>query len=113
MVEMERIRRFSSAIGERFSARQVILFGSYAAGGATEASDVDLLVVLPHEGSGLAASGEIIRELRPTFPVDLIVRSPSELQERLQWDDPFLKGIVDNGVVLYDQQETTGAGGIS
>lgn len=40
----QEIRRVAERIGRQADAEQVILFGSYARGEATEHSDVDLLV---------------------------------------------------------------------
>ena len=41
------IRRFVRRLVAEFPAQQVILFGSFAKGGASADSDVDLLVVMP------------------------------------------------------------------
>lgn len=36
-----------------------------------------------------------------TNAVDLIVRDPADLQERLKWTDPFVENILREGMVLY------------
>ena len=45
------------ALAERHGLRNVRVFGSMARGAATEASDVDLLVSLPPDRTGLALGG--------------------------------------------------------
>ena len=57
---------------------KVMLFGSYATGTATDASDVDLLVVEPQLGSRRAETARLMQALQPLgIPVDLIVISQS------------------------------------
>lgn len=65
-------------------------------------SDVDLLVVLAHQGRSVDTSVEIRMKLRPRFPVDILVRSPEKIHQRLDMGDDFLRQILDNGKVLYE-----------
>ena len=90
MVAMNRIQKVGQQIGRQFGAERVILFGSYAQGKATEDSDVDLLVICRFEGKSVDKSVEIRMKLRPQFPVDLLVRSPEKIQQRLQMGDYFI-----------------------
>jgi predicted nucleotidyltransferase len=80
----------------------VILFGSHAYGQPREGSDVDLLVVLPYEGSPAAMSVAILRAVQPRVPVDVIVRTPEDLERRLALGDFFLREIMDKGIVLHE-----------
>lgn len=102
MVDSSTIREFSQKIVERYRPRQIILFGSYAAGKATPDSDVDILVILSFEGKNAAKSAEILTATDPRFPVDLIVRTPRQVEERLKQGDFFLTEILKEGVVLYE-----------
>ncbi len=102
MVTMRQIKRFGREIGREFSPDRVILFGSYAQGKPTEDSDVDLLVVLPFEGRPVEKSVEIRMKLRPRFPIDLLVRTPDKVHERLEMGDCFMQEIVEQGKVLYE-----------
>ena len=47
-------------IAERHGLRNVRVFGSMARGDATDASDVDLLVSLPPDRTGLALGGMLV-----------------------------------------------------
>lgn len=93
-------------IGKRFHPTRVVLFGSYATGAATPDSDVDLLVVMRHnERKNFRMATKIRRQIRPSFPMDLLVRTPEEMAERLDLGDSFLKEITDQGIVLYESAD--------
>ena len=102
MVEMNAIRAFAERVAAEFKPERIILFGSYARGAPTSDSDVDLLIVLAHEGKSWRVASEIRKRARPTFPTDLLVRKPDELRERLQRGDTFLREITREGVTLYE-----------
>ena len=102
MVSLTAIREFADRMAREFHPQRIILFGSYADGTATEDSDVDLLVVMPHDGKSWDAAAQVRSTVRPPFPVDLLVRSPSTLRQRLQQGDVFLAEITERGSVLYE-----------
>jgi uncharacterized protein len=102
MLTMAEIQKFADQIAREFKPERIILFGSYAYGTPHDGSDIDLLVVMPLEGSPLDKAIEILRKLRPTFGIDLLVRSPEELKQRLEWNDFFLREVVEKGKLLYD-----------
>ncbi len=102
MVAMDQIEEFGRRVGEEFGAEKVILFGSYARGNATPDSDVDILVIGPFQGRSVDRSVEIRMRLRPGFPMDLLVRTPEKVRERIEMGDSFMREIVDHGKVLYE-----------
>lgn len=102
---MDKIKEFSQRIGLEFGAEQVILFGSYARGVVTEDSDVDLLVIGPFEGRSVDKSVEIRMKLRPGFPIDLLVRTPEKVRQRIEMGDDFMREILEEGKVLYETNE--------
>ena len=63
---------------------------------------MDLLIIMPFEGKPAAKSVEIRLRVRPGFPVDLIVRTPQKVRERLAMGDGFLREILETGTVLYE-----------
>ena len=102
MVAMNKIEEFGRQIGRQFGAERVVLFGSYAQGTVTEDSDVDLLVIVAFEGRSVDKSVEIRMKLRPKFPVDLLVRTPEKVRQRIEMDDCFMREILEEGKVLYE-----------
>lgn len=102
LISLPAIRKFGRRIGTEFEAERVILFGSYASGNANEDSDVDLLVILPFRGRNVDQAVRMHLELRPPFPVDLIVRTPQAIQRRLRMGDYFIQSILDEGKVVYE-----------
>jgi predicted nucleotidyltransferase len=102
MVHIGSIRKLADRIVQAFNPEQIILFGSYAYGTPTADSDVDLLVILPFEGKAPRKSLEILNSINPGFAVDILVRTPEQVQQRLAWNDFFLQEIMDKGKVLYE-----------
>jgi predicted nucleotidyltransferase len=90
-------------VAKRFRPEKIILFGSYAYGKPTQDSDVDLLVVMKrthHRGERMSLR---IRHAVPRdFPLDLLVRTPADVQKRVRWGDLFIRHIVEKGKVMYE-----------
>lgn len=63
---------------------------------------MDLLVITPFEGSSVKKSVEIRFKLRPSFPMDLLVRTPEKVRERLDMGDGFIREIITKGKPLYE-----------
>jgi len=102
LVTRAQIRAFSDAIARRFHPRKIVLFGSYAYGHPSEDSDVDLLVIMPFDRKRGRKSLEIRQSIEANFPLDLIVRSPKFIAQRLKWGDCFTQEILAKGEVLYE-----------
>jgi len=105
-IPMRVIRRFARQVGEHFRPEKIILFGSYAYGVPHADSDVDILVVMPARQQHTQAV-RIRWAIPAPFPMDLIVRTPKNLQWRLEDGESFHTEIVSKGKVLY---EKNGAG---
>jgi len=102
MITMRQIEDVSGRIAAEFEPERILLFGSYAWGAPSPDSDVDLLVILPFEGKAVAKSVEMRLKIKPPFPVDLLVRTPEKIHERLALGDPFIRSILEKGRVLYE-----------
>src|SRR5205809_181021 len=101
-VPMRVIRRFAREVAERFRPEKIILFGSYAYGKPHKDSDVDILVVMPARNTTDMAI-KIQLDLMPPFPVDLIVRTPKELQWQLAERESLLVELLTKGRTLYEK----------
>jgi predicted nucleotidyltransferase len=86
---------------------KIILFGSYAHGNPAPDSDVDLLVVMETKAKQAERYVAVSRLLRPRqFPVDIIVKTPREVEEAMQGGKDnsfFIREIIKKGKVLYDR----------
>lgn len=96
------IQKLCRQIVDTFRPQKVILFGSYAYGTPNYDSDIDLLVVMPFEGHVHDQAVKIRRGLDSTMPVDLLVRTPEQIRERVEMEDFFMREIVEQGKVLYE-----------
>jgi len=47
-------------------------------------------------------SVRILQAIPRDFPLDLLVRTPSDVAKRLRWQDPFICELVEKGTVLYE-----------
>jgi len=102
MVEMKKIRDLTSLIAREFDPDRIILFGSYAYGQPGYDSDVDILVVLPFKGKAVRKAIEIRNRVNAQIPLDLIVRTPEQVAERIAMNDCFMREIVEKGRTLYE-----------
>ena len=85
-----------------FTPHQVILFGSHARGDARPDSDVDLLVVMPVEGSKREKQVEIriaLHEFR--VPKDVVVVTPEEFERQRNVVGTIVRPASKEGKVLY------------
>ena len=99
-ISLSAIWRYVRRIVEEFQPEKVILFGSYARGDQREGSDVDLLVVMPARNV-VSQAIRIRLAVRAPFAMDLIVRTPEQLQQRIADGNWFLREITETGVVLF------------
>jgi uncharacterized protein len=102
VIALDTIREYSQRIEREFHPARIVLFGSYARGTPTQDSDVDLLVVMPFGGKPWRAAATIRSRVRATFPLDLIVRTPQQVRERLSCGDTYLETLMREGVVLHE-----------
>jgi len=103
-IPMRTIRAVAKRIADTFHPDKIILFGSYAYGKPRPESDVDLLVVMDTALRSRQQRLEISRALSPRpFPLDVIVHTPRQLQERPALGDFFLQEITTRGKVIYER----------
>jgi predicted nucleotidyltransferase len=93
-------------IVQELNPEKIVLFGSYAYGTPNLHSDVDLLIVMKTNASLKDRSWAVSRLLLPRpFPVDILVKTPKEVEKALESGDFFLKEILTRGKVLYDRSK--------
>lgn len=100
---MRDIQLYCDAVAAAFQPRKIILFGSYAYGTPTEDSDVDVMVLMPKSRRmGRRPALKIREKVDAEFPVDVLVRDPAFVQERLREGDCFLEEVMRKGRVMYE-----------
>src|SRR5688572_7825285 len=87
------IRRFARQVAERFRPEKIILFGSHAYGKPDADSDVDILVIMPCRNT-FDQAVKIRWAIESPFAMDLIVRTPFDINRRLKDGDLFHTHIV-------------------
>ena len=91
-------------IVKRFRVEKIVLFGSYAKGAPNPDSDVDLLVVMESKEPMSQRIRRVTEVAKVRFlPMDILVRTPAEIDERLAKGDFFIAEILNQGKVLYQR----------
>jgi hypothetical protein len=104
MYTIEEIKKIVAPIAEKYQLPAVYLFGSYARGTATDASDIDLLVDTTGTSlNSLFALGALYCELEEMFrrPIDLITVSALEQRIQMPSDQDFRETVLNERVELY------------
>jgi predicted nucleotidyltransferase len=92
-------------IARAVAPERIVLFGSFARGETTEASDLDLFIVQDSHESNRAVRRQIEALLwGRLFGLDLIVRRPEEVARNVSDGNPFYtQHLFDEGKVLYER----------
>jgi len=96
------IKKLCEEIAREFRPQKIILFGSHAYGKPEWDSDVDLLVIMPFKGRHTSKAIEILNRLNPATALDLLVRTPEQVEKRLAMDDFVMREIIERGKVMYE-----------
>jgi len=104
LIPRQRIRAYCETIGQEFHPEKIILFGSYAYGQPRPDSDVDLLVIMDFRGRDVNKACQIRARFDTPFPLDLLVRKPAFINERMRERDMFIELVMNQGIVLYESK---------
>ncbi|MGB9872164.1 MAG: nucleotidyltransferase domain-containing protein [Anaerolineae bacterium] len=100
------VRRITDLLARSYEPEKVVWFGSFVSGPVDEESDVDLLIIketsLPFHQRGSEVR-TLLRPLRLSLPMDIIVLTPQELDEQLKRGNVFLESIIREGEVLFER----------
>ena len=109
MIHESQIRQVAVQLGKAACALQVILFGSYARGEATERSDVDFLVVAETDLPRHKRAVGLYKQLRPyPFGMDIVVYTPQEVEEGKKSALTFVSTVLREGKTLYERRDGSG-----
>ncbi len=103
-----------------FDPEKVILFGSRAYGEGDKDSDIDLLIVTNAlRTHSVFERHRAISDLfsNRRFALDVLVRTPAEVEQLLEQGSAFFQEIITQGQVLYERRrhrlDTKGRSGLS
>jgi predicted nucleotidyltransferase len=103
-ITQKMISEIVSKIVDNFNPEKIILFGSFVWGKPKEWSDIDILVIMKYSGSSPKVAAKISNLAKPKLvPMDILVRTPKEIEKRVKLGDYFIKRILNGGKVLYDK----------
>jgi predicted nucleotidyltransferase len=106
LAHQEIIAEMVRRIVEEFDPQKVILFGSYARGMAGPDSDVDLLVVMPVQGSRRQQRVAIRTALSGMgLAKDVFVFTPDEMERYGDLVGSIIRPALREGKVLYERPD--------
>lgn len=100
----EQFELLKNTLKEKFGAKQIFVFGSYAYGEPDRGSDIDLCVITDLNNKRKI---DIIREIRRELinliskPIDILVYSEDEFEERAGLRNTLEHKILRDGIKVY------------
>lgn len=91
-----------SQLVTHYKPEKIILFGSAARGETGPDSDLDFFIVkrdVPRRGIDRYA--DLLNRVDYRTASDFLICTPEEVSIRMQLGDPFVRDIMEKGVVLY------------
>jgi predicted nucleotidyltransferase len=99
------LEEITRKIVDHFDPEKIVLFGSRSTESPRTDSDVDLLVIMDTSESPIQRAIEVKRASRPRFvSMDVLVKTPEEVEARLERGSFFLRQILEQGKVLYERE---------
>jgi len=101
------IDKLGRQIKEKYKPEKIILFGSSIKGKITEDSDIDMLIIKETDKKRNERFREVralVRDLERRIPFSPLVYTPTEIEQRLNLGDFFIKEILKEGKVLYESE---------
>ena len=96
---IERLKRCAKDISKKIPLRLVVLFGSYASGRQTAASDIDVLIV--YEGSRREDAYNICWDLIQLPNLELHIYSEDEYAKLKKSKSPLPKEAEEKGIIIW------------
>lgn len=97
------IENITNQIVKKYKPEKIILYGSFAYGKPHQDSDVDLLIVKETKFPRVKRIKKVLMKVESNLPLEPLVYTPKELDNRLKLGDFFVKEIVNKGKVVYEK----------
>ena len=105
-VDEDEFRAIMERLVRELHPEKVVLFGTYAYGTPTPDSDVDLLVIMQTDAPPVERFAMVSRTLEPRpFPVDILVKTPAQIERALAKGVFCIREILTRGRVLYERPD--------
>lgn len=99
----EEIKKVVERLKSNYNPEKIILFGSLVGGRVSKGSDIDLIIIKQTEEDPWTRTNKVDRFIEHNMPVELLVYTPKEIEERLKMNDFFVKEVLEKGEVLYER----------
>jgi predicted nucleotidyltransferase len=83
--------------------KKIILFGSVARGEQDKYSDIDIIIVKETEERFINRLLNIASFSDLPVQVDFFVYTPSEFEQMLKMNNPFIQKVVKEGKLIYEE----------
>ena len=104
MNSKKEIKKIVNQIVKNYRPEKITLFGSFAYGEPKPSSDVDLLVIKKSKKRKVERIKEVLMKVKSDIPLEPLVYTPKEIQDRLDLGDFFFQEIFKKGKLLYEKQ---------
>lgn len=103
MNSKQEIKNITDQIVKKYKPEKIILYGSFAYGKPTKNSDLDLLIIKNTKKSRVERIKEVLMKVQCDIPLEPLVYTPRELNERINLGDSFIKEAMNRGKLIYEQ----------
>ena len=98
------LKRINEVVINEYQPDRLILFGSLVNGNVHEWSDIDLAIVKNTSKSFIHRTGDLLKLVRPSIGLNVVVYTPQEVSEMEKKDHYFwVDEIIKKGKVLYER----------
>jgi predicted nucleotidyltransferase len=99
----EEVKNIVERLKANYNPDKIILFGSLVEGTAGRGSDIDLIIIKQTKEDPWTRTSQVDRFIEHNMPVELLVYTPEEIEERLKMNDFFVKEVLERGEILYER----------
>ncbi|MEW5766385.1 MAG: nucleotidyltransferase domain-containing protein [bacterium] len=94
-------------IAQKHRVKRVILFGSFSRKTQSKKSDLDLIFIKETKKRFLERTETLWGDLSQgiNLPIEVLVYTPKEFNRMIKNNNPFIKRILKEGKIIYEQRK--------